>query len=214
MKTMKIEKSAWSFQPRQWAAEKNLRLHEDPEARRSRQLEDLRNEHPLVGRGVEVLELGSWIAHTGSTTAPWGQTSGALSAVTAAAAGAWGIHKLARGQTVLDRIEGTGHLALAVDAGMSGLSQFRPDLKWTSSVASPAGLIAAGCELALGGADLVRGIREKDGPRQWAGVAQLVSGTALAASIALPGATGLAQSFALVSMATRQSIYGLNGLKS
>jgi hypothetical protein len=209
---MKIDKSAWSFQPRQWAADKNLRLHEDPETRRSRQLQDLRNEHPWMGRAVEVLELGSWVAHTGSTAAPWGHISGGVSAATAVAAGAWGINKLARGETALDRIEGTGHLALAVDAGMSSLAQFRPDLKWTAAVAAPAGFIAAGCELALGGADLVRGIREKDAPRQWAGIAQLVSGSALAASIALPGATGLAQGFALVSMATRQSIYGLNGL--
>lgn len=211
---MKIEKSPWSFAPRQWAAEKQQRIsEEEPDSRRSRQLDELRSEHPWMARSVEVLETGSWIAHTGSVGPPFSQVSGALSAVTAAAAGAWGINKLARGQTTLDRIEGVGHLALAVDAGMSSVAQFQPGVPWAQRIASPAGFIAAGCELALGGADLVRGLREKDAPRQWAGVAQLVSGAALAASIAVPGATGIAQGFALVSMATRQSIFGLNGLQ-
>lgn len=204
---MKVRPSPWEFAPRRLrAATPAPQQGEEPQDAQSR----LRAEHPWMSRSVEVLESAAWVAHTQSLNPPWGGASGALSAVTAAAAGAWGINKLARAQTALDAVEGVGHLALAVDNSLNAWQQFRPQSAAPAALSTGVGALAAGSELFLGGADLARGLREKDRLRTWVGASQLLSGAALATSLAFPGATGLAQAIALMSLTTRQSIYGFN----
>ncbi len=203
---MKVRPSMWDFAPRQLQSAKP-RPQEGPqpdEDSRSR----LRAEHPWMSRTVEVLESASWIAHGQSVQPPWGAASGALSAVTAVAAGAWGINKLARAQSGLDAIEGVGHLALSLDASLNTWQQL--GRQGSPLLSNTVGALAAGSELILGGADLIRGLRDKDRLRTWVGVSQVLSGAALATSLAFPGATGLAQAVALTSLTTRQSIYGFN----
>ena len=212
---MRVERSSWDFAPRRWSSPPTGNLdHPTPEQHIQQQLEQLRAEHPWMSRTVEVMQMGSWVAHETSKVAPWSQASAALSGVTALASTVWGINKLARAQTGLDRIEGLGHLALAADYSMCGLQQLHPEWSWTDSVATPAGYLAAGCEIFLGGADLRRGVKENDAPRTWTGLASMVSGSALAASILWPGASGLAQATVLMSMAVRQSMLGFEPKKS
>lgn len=202
---MKIAQSpAWQFAPRRWSApEASLRPQGDDHG-----IDQLRAEHPLMSRGVEVMQMGSWVAASSSQGSPWTQASAGFSGVTAVASAAWGIHKLARAETGLDRIEGLGHLALATAYGVDAVGLLRPGQAWVSQVGNPSSYVAAGCEVVLGGADLVRGLREKNGPRTWTGAAGVLSGLALATSVAAPGAAGFAQAVAIVSMAARQSILG------
>ena len=179
-----------------------------PSRKPGEQLAQLRAEHPWLSRGVEVMQMGAWVAHDQSRLAPWSQASAGLSGLTAVASAAWGINKLARAETGLDRVEGLCHVSLAVSYSMASLEQLRPGLTWTASVATPANYAAAGFEMVLGAADAYRGWREDDGARQWTGIASLVSGASLAACVAFPAASGLAQAVAVMSMATRQSILG------
>lgn len=162
-------------------------------------LEQLRAEHPLLSRSVEVMELGSWIASSQSQGS-WAAPAAGLAAVTSLTAAAWGVNKLARGETTLDRVEGLGHLALSAAYGAEALN--------IAGVANPASAVASGCEILLGGADLVRGLREHDQLRAWTGAAGVLSGAALATSVLVPGATGFAQAVAVMSLAARQSILG------
>ncbi|MBT9585381.1 hypothetical protein IV102_18710 [bacterium] len=206
---MKVERSAWEFAPRRWISPPSSQLETpDPDRLKQHQLDQLRAEHPWMSRSVEVMQMGSWVAHEQSKAAPWSQASAALSGVTAVASAVWGVNKLARGQSGLDRVEGLGHLALAADYSMCSLQQLRPELDWTNSVATPSSYLAASCEVFLGCADLVRGLKEDDHPRQWTGMASIASGTALAVSTFVPGASGLAQAAVLMSMAVRQSLLG------
>jgi len=204
---MKISPSPWQFAPKKLTPEKPAEQI-SPEERQRQNLQQLRAEHPWMSRGVEVLQMGSWIAQDQSVNAPWKQGSGALSAVTALASGAWGINKLAHGETTLDRVEGIGHLALAVDSAATSVGKWMSPPPWTQSVATPAVLVAVGCELTLGTSDLIRGLREDDSPRKWLGAVQIVSAASLAASLAFPGASGLAQAVVLMTTAARQSILG------
>jgi len=211
MKGMKIQPSAWNFASRRWSSLPQPGL-EPPD--KQHQLEQLRAEHPWLSRSVEVAQMSAWVAHGQSSGRPWSQASAALSGVTAVASAAWGLNKLIKAESGLDRVEGLGHLALATDYSLASLQQIRPDLTWTDSLANPAGYLAAGCEIFLGGADLVRGIRENDTPRKWTGLASMASGAALAGSILAPGSGGLAQAAVLISMAVRQSIYGFEQRQS
>lgn len=205
---MKVRPSMWEFAPRRLQSAKP-RPEEGPQPDDDSRSQ-LRAEHPWMSRTVEVLESASWIAHGQSLQPPWGEASGALSAVTAVAAGAWGINKLARAQSGLDAVEGVGHLALSLDASLSTWQQLGRQGAPSPMLSNTVGGLAAGSELILGGADLVRGLRDKDRLRTWVGASQLLSGAALATSLAFPGATGLAQAVALMSLTTRQSVYGFN----
>lgn len=210
---MQVSRHSWAtFSPRRLTTPTNssdLVPPSDPGVIQERKLDQLRAEHPWASRTVEVLQTSSWIAHQQSVNTPLAAGSAALSGVTAVASAAWGINKLAQAETPLDGVEGVGHLALAVDASMSAVQQLRPEAHWAGNIATPAAYLAAGAELTLGGVDLVRGLREQDTPRTWVGVASLVSGAGLAASVAFPGATGIAQALAVMSMVARQSIYGI-----
>lgn len=208
---MKVQRSVWNFAPRRPSALPASTPLEPPtpEERKLEQLRQLRAEHPWMSRSVEVLQMGAWVAHDQSRLAPWSQASAGLSGVTAVASAAWGINKLARGETGLDRIEGLGHLALAVEYSRAAAEQMRPDWKWTGQVAG-VNYLAAGCEVVLGGVDLVRGLREADKPRMWTGVAGIASGAAYAAAMLIPGANGLAQAAVLGSMALRQAVLGVD----
>ena len=201
-----MTRNAWDFAPRRLAAKPSL--HPAPAQKPGDQLAQLRAEHPWLSRGVEVMQMGAWVAHDQSRLAPWSQASAALSGVTAVASAAWGINKLVQGQTGLDRVEGLCHVSLAVSYSMASIEQLRPGLAWTNTVGTPANYAAAGFEMMLGAADAYRGWREDDGARKWTGIASLVSGASLAACVAFPGANGLAQALAVMSMATRQSILG------
>ncbi|MBS2037119.1 hypothetical protein JST97_19180 [bacterium] len=184
------------FAPRRWSSLPQVPHRLDEE----HNLDQLRAEHPLLSRSVEVLELSSWVASSQSQGQPWSGAATGLGVVTSLAAAAWGVNKLARGQTGLDRVEGVGHLALSAAYGAGAFN--------LAGIVNPASALASGCEVLLGGADLVRGIREKDHLRAWTGAAGVLSGAALATSLIAPGATGFAQAMAVVSMATRQSILG------
>lgn len=200
---MKIQKSPWDFSPRRWSRPEHHHPCTDQQ-----KFDQLRSEHPLLSRGVEVAQMGAWVALGQSQGAPWVQASAGLAGVTAVASAAWGMNKLIRGETGLDRIEGLGHLALASAYATGGLELLRPQLSWTSSVGNVSDGAAASCEMLLGAADLVRGLKENDSPRTWTGAAGILSGASLAASVLWPGASGLAQAVAISSMAVRQSILG------
>lgn len=213
MRSMKVQRSMWDFAPRRLSAPPATTPLDPPtpEERKLEQLRQLRAEHPWMSRSVEVLQMGAWVAHDQSRLAPWSQASAGLSGLTAVASAAWGFNKLARAQSGLDRIEGLGHLALAVEYSRAAAEQLRPDWKWTGAVAGPANYMAAGCELLLGGVDLVRGLREDDKPRLWTGLAGMAAGAAYAASMLVPGANGMAQAAVLGSLAVRQAVLGADG---
>ena len=199
-----LQSQAWQFAPRRWATPSDSPRPVDEE----NHLAQLRAEHPLVSRGVEVMQMGSWIASSQAQGHPWTEASAGFSGVTSLASAAWGIHKLANGQTTLDRVEGVGHLALSAAYGADAVGLMRPGHGWAHQVSNPASALAAGCEMLLGGADLVRGLREKNHARAWTGAAGVLSGAALATSLIAPGAAGFAQAVAVMSMAARQSILG------
>lgn len=184
------------FSPRRWSA--LPRPSGGPNQEHN--LEQLRAEHPWLSRSVEVMEIGSWVASTQSQGQPWTGAAAGFSGLTSLAAAAWGVNKLANGQTTLDRVEGINHLALSAAYGADALK--------IAGIANPASALAAGCEFLLGGADLVRGLREGDHLRSWTGLAGVLSGAALATSLIAPGATGFAQAVSVMSLATRQSILG------
>lgn len=207
---MKVRPSPWTFAPKKFqAAPTPTPENPSEEFLKKRQWEQLQAEHPWMSRGVELLQLSSWIAQRPEALTPWKEASGALAAGTALASAAWGANKLIQGQTSLDRIEGAGHLALAFDNGVSALQNLGASLPgWAPAWAASATFLAAGCEVTVGASDLWRGLREHDSPRAWVGAAQVASGAALAGSLLFPGASGLAQSAALFSMALRQSTLG------
>lgn len=203
---MKILQSpAWQFAPRRWATPADEHRGLDDQ---EHNLEQLRSEHPLASRGVEVMQLGSWIASSQAQGSPWTEASAGFSGLTSLASAAWGVNKLANGQGTLDRVEGLGHLALSAAYGADAIGLMRPGQAWVSQVSNPTSALAAGCEMLLGGADLVRGLREKNQARVWTGAAGVLSGAALATSLIAPGATGFAQAVAIMSMAARQSVLG------
>ncbi|MFN8607958.1 MAG: hypothetical protein U0931_10525 [Vulcanimicrobiota bacterium] len=183
------------FAPRRWSS-----LPSPAPLNEEQKLDQLRAEHPWVSRSVEVMELGSWIASSQAQAQPWTGGAAGFGALTSLAAAAWGVNKLANGQTALDRVEGVGHLALSAAYGAEALQ--------VAGVSNPASALAAGCEMLLGGADLIRGVHEKDHLRAITGAAGVLSGAALAGSLLVPGATGFAQAIAVMSLAARQSILG------
>ena len=203
---MKILQSpSWQFAPRRWAAPADEQRRLDD---KEHNLEQLRSEHPLVSRAVEVMQMGSWIAASQAQGSPWTEASAGFSGLTSVASAAWGINKLANGQSTLDRVEGLGHLALSAAYGADAVGLMRPNYAWVPQVSNPTSAVAAGCEILLGGADLVRGLREDNQARVWTGAAGILSGAALATSLVAPGATGFAQAVAIMSMAARQSVLG------
>ncbi len=199
-----LQSQAWQFAPRRWATPADSPCPVDDE----NHLAQLRAEHPLVSRGVEAMQMGSWIASSQAQGHPWIEASAGFSGVTSLASAAWGIHKLANGETALDRVEGLGHMALSAAYGADAVGLLRPGQAWVGQVSNPASALAAGCEMLSGGADLVRGLREKNQARAWTGAAGVLSGAALATSLVAPGAAGFAQAVAVMSMAARQSILG------
>ncbi len=199
-----LQSQAWQFAPRRWATPADASRPLDDEHK----LDQLRAEHPLASRAVEAMQMGSWIAAAQAQSSPWTEASAGFSGVTSLASAAWGIHKLAHGESALDRVEGVAHLALSTAYGADAVGLIRPGQAWVRQVSNPASALAAGCEMLLGGADVVRGVREKNQARVWTGAAGVLSGAALATSLVVPGAAGFAQALAVMSMAARQSILG------
>lgn len=147
----------------------------------------LSHENPLLIRAVDTAHVGLELLHH----APEGRlhdVGAGLTALVGVGALTWGVQKLQHGETGLDRLEAAGALALAAESGLKVYGHLRPHEEALEKVALPLAMFHHGVEIVVGGADFVRGRRERDGTRAIAGLAHMAIGASLAAAHFIPGA--------------------------
>lgn len=191
---MKIE-SLVAFRPR--------RLHSIPGLEEEPGHDALREENPLVARLIECAHVS---AEFSQVLAPGSQavdlTARSVLAVSAAGAAFWGINKLARGETVLDRVEGVTNLALAADAGLAAAGGAIP------GATLALGLVHGAGELIIGGADVLRGREDNSARRTWAGAGQMLSGAGVLTWQLVPGGQVAGASMVMLGTLCRQAAIG------
>lgn len=190
-----------SFDPRRLHPEKPaFSLFKSDAPRPPDDHDELKAENPWIPRATDILHVGSEfvghvVPHAHETLhAP---LQGAHVA-SAAGAAIWGVNKLMKGQTALDRIEAGTALSLAGESALAAAGGALP------GVGLGLALIHAAGEVVLGQADLRRGNEEGSLRRGSAGACQILTGIGSAVSH-IPGAELAGTSMMLFGMLGRQA---------
>ena len=179
---MKIGSSVLQFHPRELTATRPSpvgRGTEDSSSLAQKQQEELLQENPFLPRSLDCAHAGqeAFAVWTRFNSSPLGRvTAGGI----AVGAGVWGLNKLIRGETLLDRVDGIGTLAMAAEKAMDASGgQY-------GGATTAVGLIHGGADLITGVADIVRGNREDNKRRLWAGAFQVAIGASVTAMALMP----------------------------
>lgn len=165
--------------------------------------EGLREENPLLIRAVDTALIGVELLHH-APEGPAHHAGAGVAALVGVGALAWGVQRLAHGETALDRIEAAGSLGLAAASGLTVYNHLRGEEEELEHLVLPLALAHSAAELVVGGADFVRGRKERDGDRAVAGLALMAVGAGLAAAHMFPGAALPLHLGAAAAQATRQ----------
>lgn len=176
-----------NFHPRSFTRNNNGPNQPDPP--------HLRHENPALSRTVDTACVALIFAKNFD---PPHLAMRAANGALAVGATVWGANKLFGGETVLDRLEGVGNLALAGHAGMEAGGYEYPAVSGALSLIHSAG------ELIIGASDLIRGRDEHNGRRATAGLLQGLVGAAGITGQLCPPAAAVASGIALAAQLGRQ----------
>jgi hypothetical protein len=188
-----------SFDPRRLHPEKPIFKFDGPPPPDHH--DELKHENPWIPRATDFVHVTSeFVEHTvphahEALHAPM-QVAHAASA---AGAAIWGVNKLLKGQTALDRIDAATSLSLAAESALSAAGGALPAVGLTFA------LLHASGELILGQADLRRGMEENSTRRGAAGACQLLTGVGTGIAHLVPGGEILGHSLMMVGMLGRQA---------
>ena len=156
-------------------------------------------------RGLEFSQIASGLAQNyaqGSLKLGVAAFNGATAVGTLYA----GIHDLAHAKTNLDRLAGFGSLALAVDAGLTGITSLQGPVPANSALTMTShglGTIYGVSDMILGCHDFVLGRKFEDKNYAAAGLFQAAMGAGVVASIACPQLAPVGDAVLLVSLLGR-----------
>lgn len=188
-----------SFDPRRLHAEKSIFKSEGPEPPDNH--DELKHENPWIPRATDFVHVTSefvehTVPHAHETLHAPMQLAHAASA---AGAAIWGVNKLIKGETALDRIEAATSLSLATESALAAAGGALPGVGLTFA------LLHATGELIVGQADLRRGMEEHSTRRGAAGACQILTGVGSGIAHLVPGGEIVGHSIMMVGMLGRQA---------